>query len=362
MSIFKKLFGPRTADEHLIRVVKNGDVSAAAALLGAASMQAKDKAGWTVLPTAVYKENLPMVELLLNHHANPNEIQDGTPVLHIAAAKGNVPILELLLQKGAQVSIKDVTRGCSALAVAVMKGQVEPVKCLLRAGLNPNEVVDKDGTTLLFEAAEAENYSVIEALIEAGADPNHRRPDGVTPLLFAAHAGKVEGLRALLDAGADPLLEFTPGLSASTVAEQEGHKEAAQLLRTAEEENKNNPFITRFQTGHPLLAAVKLLADRDVPQFLDWLADPTRRDELIFSVKCAVEDEHAVEHVWMIVTQRDGDALIGKIDTDLVTVKSVKGGDPHRVLISDIEDLTVTNKACAILLGGHHLRATGVIE
>jgi ankyrin repeat protein/uncharacterized protein YegJ (DUF2314 family) len=362
MSIFKKLFGSRTPDERLIHAVENGDVAAAtAALDDQANIEAADKRGCTILMTAVYGQNQPMVEMLLERGANPNEAGDGTPVLHFAALTGNVAILDLLLQRGADITAKDRIRGCSSMLPAVVKGNAEAVTRLIQAGLSPNEATDQAGSPMIFEAVERDHGAVIKALVAGGADPNYKRADQVTPVIAAAFDGKLEALQALLGAGADPSAEYKRGLSAAMVAEARGHKEAARLLFEASGQ-RADPFFKAFPSEDAMLARVKELADRDMPQFLSWWEDPAQRAGRTFAVKCAVEDEHGVEHIWMIVQQREGEMLVGRIDNDLATVKSLKCGDAHRVAISDVEDLMVTNATCAVLLGGHHMRATGVIE
>jgi ankyrin repeat protein len=45
-----------------------------------------------------------MVQLLLQHGADPTQISNGVAPLHIAAANGIVPLCEMLIQFGASVN------------------------------------------------------------------------------------------------------------------------------------------------------------------------------------------------------------------------------------------------------------------
>jgi ankyrin repeat protein len=60
------------------------------------------------LLSAVKESHMPMIQYLLGHGAEPNDLQDkdesGTP-LHAAATIGNVEVVELLLKHGADTSI-----------------------------------------------------------------------------------------------------------------------------------------------------------------------------------------------------------------------------------------------------------------
>ncbi|PNT62278.1 hypothetical protein BRADI_4g00790v3 [Brachypodium distachyon] len=89
----------------------------------------------TPLHFAALKGHESTVEVLLEHHANPNKVVPSYLVTPLEAAliAASTPCVKLLVQAGANVNDAN-----NYLAKAATEGLTEAIKCLLEAGANPN--------------------------------------------------------------------------------------------------------------------------------------------------------------------------------------------------------------------------------
>ena len=95
--------------------------------------------------------------------------------------------------------------------------------------------------TALHYAAEGGHTRVVSALLKGGADANPLTDDGRTPLHFAAGEGHADTVETLLANGANAASNrYVPGrfmdwnvagLSASDVAQRNGHDHVASMIR-----------------------------------------------------------------------------------------------------------------------------------
>ncbi len=167
--------------------------------------------GRTALHLAVCNGHDPIVQLLLQHKADPN-VRDvyGDYPLTSAAIRGHVKIVELLLSYGAETeqseseSTADLDRRGNKMHVlpflvhdentpliwAAMGGHVDAVRMLLNHGTNLGQK-DRVNKTALHWAAEKGHHSTVELLLQHKADPNVEDDGGDTPLICAARGGLV---------------------------------------------------------------------------------------------------------------------------------------------------------------------------
>ena len=147
--------------------------------------------------TAIYGRQLPLVQLLLKYHADPDDAQtDGQPVIFRVLSETN--ILAALLAAGAKVDPTDPAGNQrTPLWYAANGNNVAAVDILLKHGANPN-ASDQDGSTPLSAAAcRSADSGIFELLLAHQADPNVRNHDGLTPLSYVKANGKLD-LAALL--------------------------------------------------------------------------------------------------------------------------------------------------------------------
>lgn len=144
-------------------------------------------------------ENVPMLQALLDHHANAN-VTDSylhQSPLHYAAQYYQTESLRLLLKHGAQIEKRDLY-GMTALHYAVQVGDVASATLLLDSGADIN-TRNQDQTTPLITAASMKNAAMVKLLIARGADVNARDARGDTALALAQRQ-KLPGIVALLKA------------------------------------------------------------------------------------------------------------------------------------------------------------------
>jgi hypothetical protein len=135
------------AIEHLAKTPHERDVEAltSAAILGdpvnarrlveRVDVNARDQHGGVALSYAVNSCKTDVVELLLDHGADPNiRRKDGKSFLHDAAwQRKSPPIIELLVKHGADVNARD-SEGQTPLDVAKFRNRTENAQLLRRLG------------------------------------------------------------------------------------------------------------------------------------------------------------------------------------------------------------------------------------
>ena len=93
-----------------------------------------------------------------------------TTAMHTAIKRNDLESLKLLLEYGADPNVLDLGN-CTPLHWAATKGNLAAVKILLDAKIDPN-LQDLAKSTALHEAVRKKNKKIIEILIKNGADPN----------------------------------------------------------------------------------------------------------------------------------------------------------------------------------------------
>jgi ankyrin repeat protein len=233
-----------TLDARLFAAIESGNLADIDAALNAgARLDVRNESGHTPLHVAANKENVEVVQALLDRGADPNAgVSGGNPnakgrtPLHEAAWTGNAAVIALLLQRGANpfaraahnltpVGLAEM-RGKRAAATmrkaiaqsswandltihsAVQAGLIDRVRALLEGG-TPVDASDDSGRTPLHHAIMSEQEALVRLLIERGADINARDKVGNYPLILLNDTPEIA--RLLLAAGANPNADWGEG-------------------------------------------------------------------------------------------------------------------------------------------------------
>lgn len=126
-------------------------------------INAQDAKGYSPLIIGAYNDQLPVVSLLLDHGALPDQ-QDvaGNTALMGASFKGYETIVSRLLEAGADVNLRN-GQGAPALTFAATFGQLEVAGMLLRYGAD-TDLHDSRGKSPLDHAVMQENEAMVELL------------------------------------------------------------------------------------------------------------------------------------------------------------------------------------------------------
>lgn len=233
-----------------------------------ASLTGKRSRGSPALHHALERDNsLQIVELLLDHGADPHEVDDGRSAIALAARKGRSDVLEALERRGVSLDFHGVERLHAALARAdaaaahaiasdepallrevladggtllsefTLTWNNDGVRLLLELGVPATARYDGYGyfdiandSTALHVAAWMLNAELVKLFLERGVPANARDGRGRTPLQLAAKAcvdsywterRTPEPARLLLEAGA----------SADGVGIPTGYAELDDVLR-----------------------------------------------------------------------------------------------------------------------------------
>jgi len=168
-------------------------------LRGKADANAQTASGVTPLMLACASGGVSMVQVLLEHAADPNICNTGASPLLLAADGGHATLARALLDAMAIVDLPD-NMGKTALMSGAARGRQDVVGLLLTAGANPCARALDGSTPLLsvFEHFEdkctvspgdgskkLDAASIASMLVGASADPDAAADDGRTPFQLA---------------------------------------------------------------------------------------------------------------------------------------------------------------------------------
>lgn len=213
----------------------------------------RNAAGHTALTTAIKTNNIEVLDLLLEHGADPAVRAQEWP---ITLAVANPEILARLLP---HIETKKINKG--ALERAVMADQIESVKLLLAKGV---DVEDKNAGVFspLTTSIREDRKAIFRYLLdEAGADPNS--PGEHLPIIKAIRRHRADDLsyiQHLIERGADMNLMYR-GWNAVLQALENGETQVFKLLA---------------ESGNPDLTA----CDEEGRSVIDIMQERGMKDEL----------------------------------------------------------------------------------
>lgn len=202
--------------DALFRAVRRDDVDVVRYLIGAGARINRPSDCESPLAVAAEGEKIELVQLLLEHGADPNlgssSMFESNTVLQLAARTGSLDIVKLLIEAGADVN---APASCpfseTALQAASSQGHEQVVACLLESGADvnaPDNHRSQFPQTAITTAVEMNHLRLIRLLLDAGADVNipswrnHKSQFPTTLLMIAVEMNHLELVKSLLDAGA----------------------------------------------------------------------------------------------------------------------------------------------------------------
>lgn len=156
------------------------------------------------LKTAVNHRRIKILQLLLEHGANPDDHTVGvkTPLGSVLHKKRiSIKVMEVLLKHGANPDAKACGRA-TPLFVAAYRGHINAVKLLLQYGADTNSRSSGEQTPL-YKAVSIGDIKIAKLLLESGADVNGKSLGLTTPLSIAVQSGCLRRVNLLLDYHAD---------------------------------------------------------------------------------------------------------------------------------------------------------------
>lgn len=212
------------------------------------------------LPIAAARGDLERVEVLLQRNkTDPNfEESCGKRALSAAAERNHREIVELLLQHGADPNLPEgpYCPNGYALWSAARFGHKDIVKLLLEHGADPNAQVDSSGSPI-----EATNDSEIRELLSEHG--------GRISIIAHFHNGNMDYIKELLDKCPEQLTE-TEIAQGFAAAVRNGDTQMVQLLLNREFKVPSEVTICQTYLWHDLKLAELLLHSGMDPNLPNW--------------------------------------------------------------------------------------------
>ena len=198
---------------------------------------------------ALNNDSIKDFKAALEQGANINlhilQLSGWTTYLIWAVVKNNIPLVELLLQKGVDVDGLDFNRS-NALMWAAENGYYELVKILIKAGAYVNGYNRNLNTAFMF-AVKSNHINIANFLIQEGANINAQNSLGCTALFHAVFDKNVAMVEFLLKNKADVNLifpEFENRNLLVLIALQEYDERYDEIVNLLLQNNINVNFVT----------------------------------------------------------------------------------------------------------------------
>lgn len=150
--------------------------------------------GETVLITLCAANEVQIVEFLISNAPVTIDLQsiDGFTALHAAATSGGAQVVSLLVHAGANIFLQDQYGRSPLHFAAACSAGVDAVNALCEVDETIIDLQDYAGNTALHTAAEYGNHEVLLSLLQTAADPTVENSHGLTALSVAQEQGHFE--------------------------------------------------------------------------------------------------------------------------------------------------------------------------
>ena len=236
----------------------------AALFVPAAGVIAAEPQHEHVLFQAIRQGDITLLQDIVRRGTPPDvRANDGTTPLMYAALHGSAAMVELLLQHGADPQAAN-DRGVTALLWGAR--DAEKVRLLLGSGADPHARSALGNTPLMVAAAAPSGASAAEQLLAHGADITPRNKSGRSALRIAVRGGDIATVRQLLakadelDKRAEVIRDAGPTVA---IAASNGFHDIVQVLL----EHGADPNRPTGSRGHGLNAAL-MAGNTDIAKIL----------------------------------------------------------------------------------------------
>ena len=224
----------------------------------------RDANGHTALHLAVIAGSYKTVEtMMMNMKSDARtyvDIADSSrrTALTIAAEKNYYDIVELLLQHHAEPSVENNLSSGTAIMRAIDYGNEGVVKLILDERREDIRFLDNDGRGLLHSATSSGRADMVCLLGDYGVNLNTIDNNGRTALHDASQEGYLEVVRTLVELGADTAIADHFGNTALDIALQYGRTQIASIISGKNENQLPDPTQSINAETSPIWLLIKL--------------------------------------------------------------------------------------------------------
>jgi len=164
--------------------------------------------------------------------------RDGFTPLMLAIAGGNQKMATFLIEQKADVNRRNKI-GQTALMLAAQSGYKRLVEQLIQAGADVRTIDKEKRNAVSWAASRGDFPEVIATLVMFNANPDARDVRGITPLIAASLMGYAKSVGVLLTLGVNEKRKFR-GKTAYQIADEKGHIDVCQMIKAI---LKNRPSL-----------------------------------------------------------------------------------------------------------------------
>jgi len=325
------------------------------AWLIAQHVDVNQKGNGTALFYAVWNDHFAIAKMLLDAGANEKEAAASVlaysrrdTLLSSAAFTNDLPLIDLLIAHGASLDDTD-KMGRSVLIAALQQGaKAATITHLLEKGANIN-AQNSEGQTPLMLALNYQPVSVLGVLLDHGAQLEMKDNRGRTALMWAAYFALDEQTHFLVEHGANVDATDKSGETALTIAGDSGAMSLVDYLKQKGAKRTDlhiiqrppsNPPLTQAQTWALAVAAIYTQRNGTNPNVLGYDANALDLDVAQRELK----DEWNITNKNQLLTelgilrdlgdrvdlQKLGARLAGLSDADFAAVLNGPKASPRR--------------------------------